>query len=318
MTLRFGIYAGGLGEDAHREITPGPSENSEHITEALDKLHGDHPFVVRGYTLYSDARPGYQEAPPRPWQYATGRRELDLVVCFREPGEDLTGWLEFLRTQIREHGPVLTSLQIAEEANHGGPGGDGNQPAVRHAIIEGVRAARAEADRLGLDIRIGCNSSVILDPAQEFWTDLGRRGGSEFTEALGYVGLDLFPDVFRPIPPERLESAIAGVITAFRRESLSAAGVPATTPIHITENGWATGPNRSAQRQAEVLETVVRIVDSLSVELNITTYEHFSLRDSYSDQGDMNLEFGLLRSDYTPKPAFDRYRELIAEFGPPA
>ncbi|MGW4244692.1 hypothetical protein ACWELQ_19540, partial [Nocardia sp. NPDC004722] len=175
--------------------------------------------------------------------------------------------------------------------------------------------ARAEVDRLGLDIRIGCNSSVILDPAQEFWTDLGRRGGSEFAEALGYVGLDLFPDVFRPIQPERLEAAIAAVLTGFRSESLTAAGIPTTTPIHITENGWATGPNRSLERQAEVLETVVRIVDSLSAELNITTYEHFSLRDSYSGQGDMNLEFGLLRSDYTPKPAFDRYRELIAAHG---
>lgn len=318
MTLRFGIYAGGLGADQYGNVTPGPPENAEHITEALDELHGEHPFVVRGYTLYSDARGGHQEAPPRPWQYATAHRALDLVVCFHEPGEDLTGWLEFLREQIREHGSVLASLQIAEEANHDGPGGDGGYPAVRRAIIEGVRAARAEMDRLGLDIPIGCNSSVILDPAQEFWTDLGRRGGREFTEALGYVGLDLFPDVFRPIPSERLEAAITGVLTGFRRDSLAAAGIPITTPIHITENGWATGPDRSAERQAEMLGTVVRIVDDLADDLNITTYEHFSLRDSYSDQGDMNLEFGLLRSDYTPKPAFERYRELIATRSTPA
>ncbi|MEC3919646.1 hypothetical protein [Nocardia sp. CDC160] len=314
MTLRFGIYAGGLGEDQFRRTTPGPAERSDRIADALDALHGEHPFVVRGYVQYSDALRGNREAPPRPWQYATGRRKLDLVVCFREPGQDLTGWLEFLRAQIREHGPVLTTLQIAEEPNHSGPGGDGGQPAVRQAVIEGVRAARAEVDRLGLDVRIGCNSSVILDPAQEFWTDLGRRGGSEFAHALDYVGLDFFADVFRPIPADGLEAAVTAVLTGFRRESLTAAGIPDTTPIHITENGWATGPNRSYARQAEVLESVVRVVDGLADELTITTYEHFGLRDSYSDQGDMNLEFGLLRSDYTPKPAFDRYRELIAEY----
>ncbi|MVU83574.1 hypothetical protein GPX89_40845 [Nocardia sp. ET3-3] len=318
MTLRFGIYAGGLGEDAHREITPGPPELSDRIAAALDTLHGAHPFVVRGYIQYRDADGGHRHAPPHPWQYAAEHRKLDLVLCFREPGDDLSGWLQFLRDQIREHGPVLTSLQIAEEPNHAGPGGDGAQRAVRQAVIDGVRAARAEVDRLGLDVRIGCNSSVIIDPAQEFWTDLGRRGGSEFAEALDYVGLDLFPDVFRPIPPENLEAAITAVLTGFRRESLAAAGIPEATPVHITENGWATGPNRSYERQAEVLETVVRTVDGLSADLGITTYEHFALRDSYSDQGDMNLEFGLLRSDYTPKPAFDRYRELIAKYSTPA
>ncbi|MGW5111516.1 hypothetical protein [Nocardia sp. NPDC004123] len=318
MTLRFGIYAGGLAGDQFGNVTPGPPEEADRITAALDELHGEHPFVVRGYVLYSDARGGFQEAPPRPWQYATAHRKLDLVVCFHEPGDDLTGWLAFLRKQIRDYGPALCSLQIAEEPNHAGPGGNGGYPQVRQAIIEGVRAARAEVDRLGLAVRIGCNSTPIFDPAQEFWTDLGRRGGREFAAALDYVGLDFFPDVFRPIAAESLEAAITAVVTAFRRESLAAAGIPATTPIHITENGWATGPDRSYARQAEMLGTVVRLVDGLAGELNITTYEHFGLRDSYSDQGDMNLEFGLLRSDYTPKPAFDRYRELIAEYSTPA
>ncbi|GAB0101603.1 hypothetical protein JMUB6875_05670 [Nocardia sp. JMUB6875] len=317
MTLRFGIYAGGLGGDQYGNVTPGPPERADRITEALDALHGDHPFLVRGYVLYSDARGGFQEAPPRPWQYAGPHRKLDLVVCFHEPGDDLTGWLEFLRRQLREHGPVLASLQVAEEPNHAGPGGNADYPNVRQAVVEGVRAARAEADRLGLDVRIGCNSTVILDPAQEFWTDLGRRGGSEFAAALDYVGLDFFPDVFRPIPADGLEAAVTAIVTGFRRESLAAAGIPETTPLHITESGWATGPNRSYARQAEVLETVVRLVDGLAAELNITTYEHFGLRDSYSDQGDMNLEFGLLRSDYTPKPAFERYRDLIAKYSTP-
>jgi hypothetical protein len=83
----------------------------------------------------------------------------------------------------------------------------------------------------------------------------------------------------------------------------------------VTEHGWATGPDRSFQRQADVLETVVRTVDGLSGPLHITAYEHFSLRDADSDNQDVMFQFGLVRSDYTPKPAFARFRSLIDELG---
>jgi hypothetical protein len=89
-------------------------------------------------------------------------------------------------------------------------------------------------------------------------------------------------------------------------------------PIHVTEHGWPTGPARSPARQAEVLETVVRAVVAQAERLHITTYEHFSLRDADSSQPDPMCRFGLLDSDYRPKPAFARYRELIAELSRPA
>ncbi len=318
MTLTFGAYAGGLVSDGDGSITAGPPESAEHIARALDRLHGDRPFLVRGYQHYSDSRPGSPQAPPDLVRYATATRRLDLVMCFREPGEDLTGWLRFLREQIRRHGPRLATLQITEEANHAGPGGDGGFPAVRQALVEGVVAAKREVTRLGLDVRVGCNATVVFDPAQEFWTDLGRRGGDEFVAALDYAGLDFFPDVFRPIPPADLAGTVAGVLTAFREHSLAAAGIPATVPVHITEHGWATGPGRSPERQAEVLETVVRTVDAHAATLNIAAYEYFALRDADSDNPDPLFQLGLLRSDYTPKPAWATYQRLIAALSAPA
>jgi hypothetical protein len=308
MTLLFGIYAGGLAGDQHGITTPGPAEDPDRIDAALDALHGDRAFLTRGYVHYEDARPGHVQAPPAPWRHARGNRRLDLVVTFREPGDDLTGWLAFLREQLRAHGDVLATLQVGEEANHAGPGGDGGMPAVRRAVVEGVLAARAEADRLGLDVLIGCNSTPILDPAQEFWSSLR---GDDFAGALGYAGLDLFPDVFAPIPADRLADAVEGVITSFRTLSLAAAGIPATTPIHITEHGWPTGPGRTPERQAEVLTTVVRAADRLGV----AAYEHFALRDADSANPDPFFRFGLMTSDYRPKPAFETYRSLIAELG---
>ncbi|MBO3738613.1 hypothetical protein [Actinoplanes flavus] len=313
MALLFGIYPGGLSGAPDGSVTAGPAERPDRITAALDTLHGDHPFLVRGYLHYSDAAPGVVQAPPDPARYATGRRRLDLVLCFREPGSDLSGWLDFVRAQVRRHAGRLATLQITEEANHAGPGGDGGFPAVRRALVEGVIAAKREVTRLGLDIRVGCNSTAIFDPAQEFWTDLGRRGGDEFRAALDYAGLDFFPDVFQPIPADRLAETVGGVLRLFRDQSLAAAGIDRTVPIHITEHGWGTGAARPYSRQAEVLETVVRAVDDLSEELTITAYEHFALRDADSDHDHPLFQLGILDSHYRPKPAAGIYRKLIAE-----
>lgn len=309
MTLEFGIYPGGLGADPDGELTPGPPEDAARIDELLDELRpGGHGLLVRGYVLYSDALGGHLQAPPAPWRHAVHGRRLDLVACFHEPGEDLTGWLAFLRGLLREHGDRLATLQVGEEANHRGPGGDGEFPAVRRAIVEGVLAARAEADRLGLDVRIGCNSTPILDPEQQFWASLREIG-----PVIDYAGLDFFPGVFRPVTD--FPAAVGGVLRAFREQSLAAAGVPASTPIHVTENGWATGADRTYERQAEVVEEVVRAVAANAAELNVTAYEHFALRDADSANDNPMFQFGLVRSDYTPKPAFGVYRDLVARLG---
>jgi hypothetical protein len=269
---------------------------------------------VRAYTAFRGADPGPIEAPPGAERYAGEGRRLDHVACFRHRGDDLDGWRAFLQRLLRDHGPDLATLQVTEEPNHAGMGGDGGSPAVRQALVEGVVAARHDADRLGLDVAIGANQTPMPDSGRAFWRDLTARGGDAFAAALGYVGLDFFPDMFRPIPPDRLTAMVTAVLTGLRA-ALTDAGIPPTVPIHITENGWGTGPGRSEARQAEVLEAVVRTVATHAEPLHITTYEQFSLRDADSAHPDPLYHLGLVRSDYTPKPAYDTYRRLIAEFG---
>lgn len=60
---------------------------------------------------------------------------------------------------------------------------------------------------------------------------------------------------------------------------------------------------------------MVRTIADLSEELNITHYELFGLRDADSSNENMFFQFGIMRDDYTPKPAFAIYQRLVQEFG---
>lgn len=322
--LVFGIYPGGVA-GTETGLAVGPPDEPERINEALDVLQGEgRALLVRGYVHYQGAggpeTGAYSPHPAHVGQYARGGRKLDLVLCFRDPEGDLAGWLDFIRARVREYGGHLAKLQITEEPNlrHAPGAADGGMPGVREALVRGVLAAREERDRLGHGFQVGFNAVPSFDPSDDFWPEIGRSGRA-FLDALDYVGLDFFPDVFRPLHPEgsrdALREAVAGVLGHFRTVNLAAAQIPDAVPIHVTENGWPTGPTRSDERQAATLETTIRTIHRLAEALNVTHYELFSLRDADSSRPDLFYRFGLMRSDYTPRPAFDVYRRLVAELG---
>ena len=320
----FGIYPGGeAGSDDG--MAGGPPGDPARIEAALTELAGGAaPFIVRAYERFSDAdAPSAwpRQTPENYTQYLRKGRLLDLVVMFQSKRGDVAGFLGFVRSLIARHGPLLYSIQVTEEANFtDGPDCiDGPWPRVREALVEGVKAAKQEALRLGLTgLKVGFNSTPTFGPSAEFWGAIGTLGGPSFVASLDYVGLDFFPDVFRPAPD--LREAVLGVLETMRIEWLPAAGIPETVPIHVTEHGWPTGPDRPEERQSEVFDCVVRTIAGARQRLNIARYTIFALRDSESfaveSAGNIFFHFGLMRSDYSAKQAFETCRRLIAEFGP--
>jgi hypothetical protein len=175
----------------------------------------------------------------------------------------------------------------------------------------GIRAARDKARRSGNHgLKVGCNSSPLFGPGAGFLTELTRAGGGQFVDDLDYIGLDFFPDVFRPIAPASLDGAVQALLEAHRRDRLARAGL-GHLPLIITEHGWPTGPGRPAGRQAEVLAAVIDVISRNARALNITGYIHHTLRDARSAGSGLFDQFGLMTDDYTPKPAFHVYRDLI-------
>ena len=72
----------------------------------------------------------------------------------------------------------------------------------------------------------------------------------------------------------------------------------------MSENGYATNLGRSEETQAPDLESTMEAVALWSGSLGISDYRWFNLRDNNSDGADLFSAVGLLRDDYTRKPAF--------------
>jgi hypothetical protein len=64
-----------------------------------------------------------------------------------------------------------------------------------------------------------------------------------------------------------------------------------------------------------VLETIVRALHDIQEEQNIARYQWFSLRDTATNNDNLFYQFGIVKDDYTPKPAFHKFRDLIWEVG---
>lgn len=320
--LIFGVYPGGVaGSDTG--LAAGPPDDPARIQDALTQLQGDdRPFVVRGYVHYNGkSSTGDQPNPQNAEQYASNGRKLDLVLCFHYPGDELDGWLNFIRESIHRYAPHLAMLQVTEEPNLKLPGMviDGCFPNVRHALVQGVIAAKEEVQKGGYDFPIGFSAAPTLSPDDDFWSSIGAMGHQAFVDALDYVGLDFYADVFWPVAPDGspgdLRDAVLYMLKQFREVNLPAANIPLTKPMHVSENGWPTGPERTYERQASVIETTIRTIHAQRQTMNIKHYELFALRDAKTANPDLFHQFGIMRDDYTPKPAFDTYCQLIAELG---
>jgi hypothetical protein len=118
-------------------------------------------------------------------------------------------------------------------------------------------------------------------------------------------GHNFYVDVFeRPVDLGEISSRVEAVLRDLRFRDLVAAGIPASVPIRVSENGWPTGTNpftnmtRTYERQAEVIDSVVQAVHRLRTELKISHYMLFDLRDADSSNRDMFHQFGIMRDDY--------------------
>lgn len=314
-SLRFGVFPCGVA-GMPDGLATGPPDDLGQIAAALSQLAGDKkPWLIRMYVVWTGA--GSTASCLRelgriaalPW-------DLDIVLSYKDPAGDVGAWVSFVRSVASEWGERFAALQITGEPNLA-RGGDGDFPRVAEALVDGVLEAASVTHGTGPGAGIGFAVAAERRPQESFlWPRVRELGGRHFADALDYAGLDLYLDVFGPpMTPDRLASSVPLALRALRDRVLEPIGVGRNVPVHICENGWPTGPRRTTERQAQVLETVVRSVFAVREELNVTHWELFTLRDADSSVDNGFYQFGVLRDDYAPKPAFDRLARLYRELG---
>jgi hypothetical protein len=315
VSMRFGVFPLGVAGSPDG-VASGPPDDFGQIERAFVRLQGDGPpLLVRMYVAWTGAGSTANVLSQVKELVATPLN-WDLVLAYRDADGDVDGWEAFVARVVSDYGRQIAAIQVTGEANLRGipAAADGAWPRATEAMVRGVLAGAAAKRSSGASAAIGFAVSPELDPGGgEFWPAVADLGGRQFPAAVDYAGLDMYPDVFGPrIPVEELDGAVDWLLRGFRGH-LAVAGIGPRTPIRICENGWPAGPGRSPEQQADALEAVLRAVHTRRDELNVTHWELFTLRDADSSNHDMFHQFGVLRDDYTPKPAFDRLRSLFAE-----
>jgi hypothetical protein len=319
--LTFGIFPLGLAGSPDG-VASGPPDDFEQIAAAVAELQGDGPPIMpRMYVSWTGPR-STEEVLGQVGAFAGLGLPWDLVLCYRDPSGSVAAWTSFVSRVVTSYGHQLAAVQVTGEPNLAGipAAADGAYPAVREALVRGVLGAAAAKRDSGARAAIGFAIAPEVDPAVTgFWAEVRNLGGSDFAAALDYAGIDLYPDVFGPrFGLDELPGAVDWLLRTYRERDLSGAGIGAAVPIRICGNGWPTGRGRPEQTQADVFEAILRTVHGLRGELNVTHWELFTLRDADSARDGLFYHFGILRDDYSRKPAFARLRTLIAELGRPA
>jgi hypothetical protein len=327
--LRFGVYpwaaAGAVGS-----VDPPVADDPNKALRSVKDLEGSRSITVHLYGQYTGAEPGEADAllSDARWWSDNGVR-VEMVLRYRPASVGLvSGYVSWVRDVAGRLAAIsgVVAIQIGNEANNtaSGAAGDGAYADAAQAIALGVPAARQAVIAAGRpDIGIGFNWAAGNTPCQPdpFFSELRRVGGEAFAAAVGWVGIDLYPGTWSAPSPsvfpsaQLVRSSVVSSLGCLRTTQMPLAGLSSSVTITVAETGWPTSANRSELTQAAVLRDIVGAVETVSGQYGVTDLRWFDLRDANTASGQLENGYGLLRDDYSAKPAFGAYRALIAADG---
>jgi len=326
--IHFGVGPRLAGEIGSGQTTPLVPENWQERDRALRRLAGDRDFTVRLNRLFlSDGWRGIRQFQKMARHYGRLGFGVELQVRYHprpQQNGDIGAWLDYVRDVVRAFGPIkaVRALQITNEVNLTvSPNtSDGAWLNSTRALVAGVKTAQRYSNRLGFGhLKIGFNFAWRFgaEADADFWDRLAAVGGKELRQATDWVGIDLYPGTYLPprVSISNYGDAFLEAIAQMRECYMPKAGFGPRFPLKVEETGWPTGPGRSEEEQAQVLRQFVDTAHRYRGTYKVTDFRWFGLRDNNSDGPDYQSYFGLLRSNYSKKPAFYEYLTRVSKLG---
>ena len=311
-----------------------PLDDAKDVAALAALVPLDKAFVLRVNRLFwADGEEGIKRFQTIVARHDAEGLDSELQVRYHPDDGDegnIAKWVAYVRHVVDVFGPDrhVVAMTITNEVNLNisQNTSDGSYAGATDALIQGIEAARDEADRIGrTDLVFGFTFAFRWNPGSDakFWTTLAA-GGDAFRRALGFVGIDDYPGGFWPpviAPNSSPGHELVVALATLRRCFMPKAGLGDSVPIWVTENGYDSGAQSDDAGQAAALEDMVRSTASVAGTYNVTDYRWFNLRDNRTGSPALFDTTGLLHDDYSEKPAFARFRALIRELGtaaPPA
>lgn len=308
--ILFGVYP----EPGNGQIGNVSSPQHAAVIDAIHELRTGQPFDVHLYTAWSWHNDGDLDRKIK--AYTDAGLQITLTIKYSPPpgsDGDVKGYARFVQRIVRRYGtnPAVHRYVIGNEVNvtWGDPGSsDGPFRNASRAVVDGVAAATQQLAQLRSTARVG-TSIAITEPGTDarFLQALAKLGGRQFTRSVSFVGINVYPGIW-PVGSGDVAADMASHLQTTRL-AMTKAGFTSAVSMAILENGFPTADDaEQAARVTPMIQAVCRVGRSVGV----TSYSWFGLIDADSTSDDPFAHFGLLRSDLSKRPAFDRYREIIA------
>jgi hypothetical protein len=326
--LRFGITPALAGSAGSTQGDSVPVDPAKELAALKALRPSGTRMVIRLNRLFeSDGTAAIRRFAAQERRYAAAGFKVESQIRYHPAAAqdgDMAAWERFVRAATRKlaRSRALVALDITNEVNLplSSNTSDGAYKNAIDALVRGVVAARRalrQLHRRGVSLGFTFAYRYIPSADANFWTSLGQKATPAFHKALGHVGLQLYPGLFWPpllLPGQSAGDATAEALTLLRDCWMPKAQLGSDVPVWITENGYATNLGHDEPRQVTELRSTVDTVHALDTTLNVTDYRYFNLRDNKPNGSDLFDDVGLLRSDYSPKPAFAAYRDLVAAY----